>query len=284
MTATEFPSIEIERIRLGMYVLLDLGWRNHPFLRNRFMLRTPEQLQQLRALGLKTVRYCPDRSEQAPLPVKSIEIDAGSQTGAAQPIEVDRSTPSNRYVDVKPLTEAEWERDALQRVEAEYDEMSQAHRRLISLLPRAPRDARKAADSLAQTLYQTIADCDLPAVRLLSEHAGRQASGHEMGVSALSVLLARECGMDTQAQKDLALASLLHDMGKLHLLPQAREDHPALSESERKNYKEHVALGLELARSMDLSAEVSRAIAEHPEYADSSSGAAADVRRRARAV
>lgn len=261
MAASEFPFIDVTEVQIGTYVVLDVGWTNHPFMRSRFVVRTTEQLDQIRGLGFKRVRYCPTRSQVAPQPAATTTTQ--SHTPIA--IELDRNEP---YRHVEPVTELEWEREALRRVEEEYSEFASAHRELISLLPRAPREARAAADKLADAVYETISECDIPAVRLLSEQAGRQPSGHELGVSALAVLLGRECGMPTHRQRNIALSALLHDIGKLHLLPQVREDHPSLTEPERRRFREHVELSLELARSMDLPDEVITAIAEHHEYAD----------------
>ncbi|MBD8524484.1 HD-GYP domain-containing protein [Pseudomarimonas arenosa] len=263
MAASEFPLIHIDQVQPGLYLVLDVGWTNHPFLRNRFLLRSPEQLQQLRSHGITQVRYCPKRSTVAPKP-------APTSASPAAAVDQPSVAPLERYRHVEALTEKQWEHDALRRIEDEYAEFALAHRGLLSLLPRQPREARQAADRLATSVFNCIADCDIPAVRLLSEQAGRQPSGHELGVSALAILLGRECGMPEHKQKHLALSALLHDMGKLQLLPQVREDHPSLTEPERRRYREHVALSLELARSMELPDEVVKAIAEHHEYADGS--------------
>ncbi len=46
-----------------------MGWLEHPFLVNSFLIKTDKQMATLRELGLRTVAYDPQRSETAPLPL-----------------------------------------------------------------------------------------------------------------------------------------------------------------------------------------------------------------------
>lgn len=54
--------LDIEELQLGMFVHLDLGWWAHPFALSSFLLTSPDQLQTIRGLGLKKVRWSPDKS------------------------------------------------------------------------------------------------------------------------------------------------------------------------------------------------------------------------------
>ena len=54
--------LDIEELRVGMFVHLDLGWWAHPFALSSFLVTSPDQLQTIRGLGLKKVRWSPDKS------------------------------------------------------------------------------------------------------------------------------------------------------------------------------------------------------------------------------
>ena len=58
--------IDIRKLRIGMFIMLDLGWMKHPFPVNKFKLTSAEQISVLRSLGLRQVRYDPARSDVAP--------------------------------------------------------------------------------------------------------------------------------------------------------------------------------------------------------------------------
>ena len=55
-------TVEIEELRVGMFVHLDLGWWAHPFALSSFLVTTPEQLATIRGLGLKKLRWSPEKS------------------------------------------------------------------------------------------------------------------------------------------------------------------------------------------------------------------------------
>lgn len=60
-------TILVEQLQVGVYVHLDVGWMHHPFSFNNFKIRDEAQLQTIRELGLKFVRWDPQRSNTKPL-------------------------------------------------------------------------------------------------------------------------------------------------------------------------------------------------------------------------
>jgi len=68
MSATENEHrISVDQLRVGVYVYLDVGWMEHPFNFNNFKIKTEEQLQTIRSLGLASVRWAPSLSDVKPL-------------------------------------------------------------------------------------------------------------------------------------------------------------------------------------------------------------------------
>ena len=55
-------TVGIQELRVGMFVHLDLGWWAHPFALSSFLVTTPEQITTIRGLGLKKLRWSPDKS------------------------------------------------------------------------------------------------------------------------------------------------------------------------------------------------------------------------------
>lgn len=54
--------LDVEELRVGMFVHLDLGWWAHPFALSSFLVTSPDQLQTIRGLGLKKLRWSPEKS------------------------------------------------------------------------------------------------------------------------------------------------------------------------------------------------------------------------------
>src|SRR4029079_13594257 len=55
--------IDVQALRVGMYVHLDIGWMSHPFPLSSFRIATQAQLATIRSLGLRTVRWSPQQSD-----------------------------------------------------------------------------------------------------------------------------------------------------------------------------------------------------------------------------
>ena len=57
-------SIAVEDLRAGIFIQLDGGWLSHPFGLSNFRIAAPKQIQTLRGLGLKRVRWAPEKSDR----------------------------------------------------------------------------------------------------------------------------------------------------------------------------------------------------------------------------
>ena len=58
--------ISPDQLCVGLYIHLDLSWWEHDFAFSHFKIKDEGQIQALRALGLKQLRYDPARSEALP--------------------------------------------------------------------------------------------------------------------------------------------------------------------------------------------------------------------------
>ena len=73
--------ISVERLQVGNYVSLPLGWREHPFLFSSFKLKSEEEIELIRRLGLKLVTIIPDKSDTPPKPLGQTQPQADEVEG-----------------------------------------------------------------------------------------------------------------------------------------------------------------------------------------------------------
>ncbi|MEP6972006.1 MAG: DUF3391 domain-containing protein, partial [Betaproteobacteria bacterium] len=52
-----------DKLRIGLYIELQLGWMSHPFPKGSFKISNLRQIETLRTLGLDRIRYIPARSD-----------------------------------------------------------------------------------------------------------------------------------------------------------------------------------------------------------------------------
>ena len=45
------PTIDVQSLRVGMFIHLDLGWMTHPFPLSSFRISSPQQVETIRSLG-----------------------------------------------------------------------------------------------------------------------------------------------------------------------------------------------------------------------------------------
>ena len=79
--------IGADDLRIGLVVHIDVGWMFHPFPRSSFKIQSHAQIATIRSLGLKQIRYSPDKSD--PLSVAE-ETQAAAEAAPAVTVDPQR--------------------------------------------------------------------------------------------------------------------------------------------------------------------------------------------------
>jgi len=168
--------IDVQALRVGMYVHLDVGWMSHPFPLSSFRITTAAQLATIRSLGLRRVRWSPQQSDLAqdaaaralttlpgPLPVAG---DAANDSGLGDPDAMDTvpyALPADDNVvsaaaHAAQRAQAERARklarqqDAEERCARQYGEAARACRHTLDLVAAKPHEAREQAEALSRSV------------------------------------------------------------------------------------------------------------------------------------
>jgi putative nucleotidyltransferase with HDIG domain len=292
MKDSQLQLIEVAQLRVGMFVHLDLGWTEHPFPFNSFKIRSEEQIETIRSLGLDRLRYSPAKSDVDPADAVDpllAHAPPGPASSAAAPV-----PPDSHVSDVAADADAAREADAttagftgqpaargdtrllaqqasLERCERQFSQAARGYRALLQTVHGQPDRARAEADRVIDGMLAEIAGEQDVAIRLLSEKAGEESALHALNCAVLSMLLAKACGLcEAEELHDIGAGAMLHDIGKLELPDQLRWRDQHLTAAERRLYQEHVAHGVLIAERMGVPAGVREIIAQHHEYADGS--------------
>lgn len=232
--------IKVEELELGMYFCgFEAAWIDHPFWKNRFLLKDPGHLQQARASGIV---YC--------------WIDVGQGKDIAE--EADEEIPEPSLAETlsgqsspAPL------RDELPVVLAAdpfFEELEQAR-----LLCESAKDTTKAmfadvrlgrvvdmercvqlVDQVtASILRNSAAMTSIVRLKLKDDYTYM----HSVAVCTLMVALGRTLGMDEVACKESGLAGLLHDIGKAFVPIPILHKPEGLSPAEYDIVRRHPLLG-----------------------------------------
>ena len=247
-----------QRLRLGVYVWIDLPWTAHPFLRNRFRISSDKQLKALGELGSRSLYWIPALSDAAPLP------PLPAPPGPAQPPPAPPPAPV-------ATGEQKLRRQRLiaARIQREWDASSQQVRESLLGMRDNPKQAGAGMRDLAARLASTMNQGPV-LLQLLGKEPGEGLQHHALNCMTLSMLLARSMNLSPTTVGAIGLGALAHDIGKLlipaHVL--RAENRSSVQESW---YREHCRLGVELATdSGAFSEHAIAAIRDHHEALDGS--------------
>ena len=260
--------VSIQDVRIGMFIHLDLGWMAHPFPLSSFKITSAEQIETLRALGLKELRWNPERSDPPAADAEdgTLTLHAPAAGVLADPVLDDPAARTRQAQDRALATQM-----AAQRLcEKQYSEACRDLRRVNDAVAGEPELARESAQQLTRALMDKMLIDGEAVVRVLGEPLGDRASAHAMNVGIISLLLARQIGLPAADMMDLGLGALMHDVGKLALPDRLRLPQDDFTTAEQHLYREHVAHGVAHGRRMGLSPGALLVVAQHHECADGS--------------
>ena len=291
-------NVVIDDLQVGMFVHLDLGWWAHPFALSSFLITSPDQIATIRGLGLKQLRWSPEKSRLPEPPQPPGEVAAAdaivvaggaphTDDGAAPPAG-DSAAAADGIPAAAAATVAELpppavigpqaahqsalaaQNAARQLCEQQYGEAGRAWHEAQRLVPRSPEQAREVTEGLTQALLDKLMVDREMCVRVISDAAGDRVSGHALNVTVIALLMGRVFGFSQDEMLDLGMGALLHDVGKLDLPDRVRHADLPLNPREQQAYRDHVTLGVALGQRMGLREGALAVLAQHHEMADGS--------------
>jgi len=256
--------VRIFDLQVGMYVVdTGLSWIDHPYLyAQEGLVGTEEDIRRIRSDGFAEAFIETDKTRHGDSVVRV--YDRGDVDRAmAEALRDFAATRTNKNV---PLgEELAAAREAHGRT---VETLRQAMASAASGTPLAAQDCLDAAREVAASVSRNR-DA-LVCVSMIAESGGYQVL-HGAGVSVLAAAFGDYLGLDRKQVAELAVAGLLHDVGKA-LTPRELLDKPdKLTEEEYGRVKRHPIESCSvLSASMAMPQHLLRAIAEHHERHDGS--------------
>lgn len=275
MKKDEAHYITPDQLRIGLYIHLELSWMDHPFPFSNFKIKNEAQIAQIKALGLKRLRYDPQRSdcEPAALPVSTTTSTASDATP---------DEPANASIPLPPQQPgahlAQFRASRLQALHASVHECEQQflqasstvkrlEREILERPPKALGEARVFIDHIVESML-TEGDIALHAMQPTLGNTEQYV--HPLNVMILALILAKNLDLSAEDTKQLALGCLFHDIGKAEVPDRVlmKMKVEPLTRAEIALLQQHAELGAKFAREHEIDGEAVRVIEEHHEHAD----------------
>jgi putative nucleotidyltransferase with HDIG domain len=196
--------IGIEHLRPGMYIHEICGsWMEHPFWRNSFPLKDPEDIRRLRESSVAEVWIDTDKGLDEESGQTREHVDAAVEEVLHEAARL--GTPVQRV----PLAE-EVQRAAKICAKSKEAVVSMFHEVRMGKAVDA-----EAAEALVDEISSSVmrnpgALISLARLKTTDDYTYM----HSVAVSALMVALAHQLGLDDKETREVGLAGLLHDLGK----------------------------------------------------------------------
>ncbi len=232
--------IRLDELRLGMFV--------HPLSRTAFLLKHPADLEAIRASGVRGVFVDMAKSAQpAAARAETARSTARSTPPGQAPSQTQCSGSSGaaRAAVARSSDRAESFRDAAAR-------LSSVRKPVESLLNDVRLGRAVGREGVLPIVQEITSSVEANASAIISLSRIRSKDSftymHSISVCALMAHLAGRMGFDRSSQQELAVAGLLHDVGKM-LVPDGLLSKPGrLTTDEMSLMRSHVVRGHELLK------------------------------------
>lgn len=258
--------ITVDRLQPGLHIKLPVKWNEHPFLFNSFKIKSQEQIQLIKHLGIQHVYINPAQSDTQPLPVNT------------QPEAIEES--SEMESEAEKLWEEKQKRieklNAYRRrvlnCEKEFERSLSRMRAVMNKIRNRPEDAIDEASILVEDIVDKLLSEDSVTLHLMNGKSEfEDIYFHSLNVSVIAMMIGKAKGYDAQKIKELAFAALFHDIGKIKVPTAIVRKKTTLTEPEQNYLKLHTKYGLDIASHIDsFPKSAKRVIEQHHELNDGS--------------
>jgi putative nucleotidyltransferase with HDIG domain len=264
--------IAIDKVRIGMFIKLELNWFQHPFPMKSFKITNEHQLHELLALNLKHIRYIPSKSdldEQAASKNSSTEKKIPhSPADAASSAQVFNSIIEAKRARFELLKK---QREELAACEEKFVSATKVISNISKTLLAKPEETIAEASKLVDGIAESMLSTNDNIMHLIQKaSANEELYFHNLNVSVLGMMLANELKCNDVIIKAIGMAGLFHDLGKMKIPDKILLKTDALTKPEFEFLKLHTQYGTELGKKAGLAPVVMEVIANHHEHLDGS--------------
>lgn len=257
------PFLTVDQLQIGIFVQIDLPWVSHPFTFNSFKIKSEEQIQAMRQLGLEQVRYDPSRSTAKPRPVPA--------TPAPKPVPALSPDPPLLQAKKARIEHLHQYREAVARAEKALINAAQTVRHINAILLTHPGEVLAEADVFIDQLATTFLSAPDVMIHAMGGRIDTEDLFHHgLNVTLLSLVMAKGMGLPTEQGKILGLGALFHDIGLRDIPSKVVRKSGPLTDAEYRLRQMHCEYGVELGRRIGLPESVLDIIHQHHEAMDGS--------------
>ena len=263
-------TIPIDQVQIGLYIHLDLKWFQHPFAFSHFKVKTEDQLQTLRGLGIDTVRVDPALSD-VPVPVSTPAQPAAAESAQPALPAVDTSVSPMLAAKRAMMERLREQRESAASVEQAFVDTARAIRDIDRNLFSQPAETMRVAGKLIGKITESILAAPELAINLMGDKlGGEEMYVHSLNVTMLSMMIARDIKLPHEVASLLGMGALLHDVGMKNIPDKVLNKLDPYNRAEQSLLETHCDGGFEIGQKLGLAAPALAILRDHHELFDGS--------------
>ncbi|MCG3724021.1 HD-GYP domain-containing protein [Vibrio cincinnatiensis] len=262
--------ITVDRLQPGLHIRLPVKWNEHPFLFNSFKIKSSDQIQLIKHLGIQHVFLNPAQSDAAPLPTTPTDDNEMMEPTDSQQLDEEVGKLWQEKQDrIEKLSR--YRRRVIQ-CEKEFERSLARMRSVMNKIRNRPTEAIDEALQLVDDAVDKLLSNESVTLHLInSKSEYEDVYFHSLNVSVLAMMIAKAKGLTEQQIKEVAFASLFHDIGKMRVPSAIVRKVTPLTEPEHNYLKLHTRYGSDIANGIDGFPEKAKTVIEqHHELNDGS--------------
>ncbi|EPR39803.1 metal dependent phosphohydrolase [Desulfovibrio sp. X2] len=236
--------VHVDQLQPGVFIKLDGAWFNHPFLFNKFKIKSQEQINTLRDSGVTEVICVPAKSDKLPRPMPA---DAQPKAEAVVKKKPDAATERMWQVKKERIEKLKQKREEIKRCEEKYAKSIAAVPGMLTGVMTGSGEAVQNAQALVSDMADVFLSERDAIVHLMDTKATDEGLYyHSLNVSVLCLMIGKACGLPAEELKAVGVGAMFHDVGKNRIEKKIlRNPHPTKAELQLIHM--HPKYGLELA-------------------------------------
>ncbi len=245
--------ISVEHLRLGMHLHEFCGsWLDHPFWRTKFILNDPKDLALIHKSNIREVWI--DSARGADVEPGEASVEEEEAVYQAEVVAAREASPPEK-------TSIEQEMQQAAKI------CAKAREAVVSMFQEA-RMGKAIVAEQAQSLVEEISNSVLRNPGALISLARLKTADdytymHSVAVCALMIALARQMGVDEADIRDIGMAGLLHDVGKMAMPMDVLNKPGKLTDAEFALMRKHPEEGYKVLRGSDAISEIAIDVCLH---------------------
>jgi HD-GYP domain-containing protein (c-di-GMP phosphodiesterase class II) len=237
--------VSLDQLKPGVFIRLErVNWFNHPFLFSSFKIRSQEEIEVLRSLGVTEAICVPEKSDCLPGPA-----EPGRPAPAAP--SADKAGQDLWRIKKERIERLRRKKALIAECEERYAASLKDLTRILQGLSRGNSQSVLEALAFVERLrdnFLSDAESTLHLMNVLPQ--SERVYSHALNVAVLSMMVGRDAGLNAQAMVELGMGALFHDIGETRIEKRVLRKRGNFTRPERELIEKHPQYGQEMLEAI----------------------------------